>query len=91
MPFTLHDYAALVDWTGRARREDKPGAIDAHLPPIMQRLHLDPDAWRLAMRPHGNVFGRALGRLDHLRLHARTLGQSWIRGLRQAEQIHRKA
>jgi hypothetical protein len=41
------------------------------------------------MRPHGNVFGRALGRLNHLRLHARTLGQSWIRGMTRAERAFR--
>ena len=27
------------------------------------------------MRPRGNVFGRALGRLDRMRLHAKTLGK----------------
>jgi hypothetical protein len=91
IPFTLKDYMTLVDWTGRARREDKRGAIDAQLPAIMYRLNLNTDAWRLAMQPRGNVFGRALGQLDHLRLHARTLGQSWVRGLRQAEQIYRNA
>jgi hypothetical protein len=91
IPFTLHDYVALVDWTGKARRDDKRGAIDAQLPSIMQRLNLDTEAWQLAMQPRGNVFGRALGRLDHLRLHARTLGQSWVRGLRLAEQIYRNA
>ena len=32
-----------------------------------------------------HVFGRALGRLDRLHLHAKTLGQSWVRGLRAAE------
>jgi REP element-mobilizing transposase RayT len=89
IPFTLADYLELLDWTGRARRDDKRGAIDARLPSIMQRLDLDADAWQLAMQPRGNVFGRALGQLDHLRLHAQTLGQSWVRGLRQAERIYR--
>jgi REP element-mobilizing transposase RayT len=83
--FTLGDYLELVDWTGKVQRADKCGAIDPTLPAIMQRLDLDEHAWRLAMRPRGNVFGRALGQLDHLRLHARTLGQSWIRGVRRAE------
>jgi hypothetical protein len=91
IPFTLHDYIALVDWTGRARRHDKRGALDEQLPQIMERLNLDSEAWQLAMQPRGNVFGRALGQLDHMRLHARTLGQSWVRGLRQAERIYRNA
>jgi REP element-mobilizing transposase RayT len=89
IPFTLQDYMALVDWTGRARRADKRGAIDPHAPAIMQRLNLDADAWRMAMQSRSNVFGRALGQLDHMRLHARTLGQSWVQGLRRAEQLYR--
>jgi hypothetical protein len=88
IPFTLHDYVKLVDWTGRARRQDKRGAIDEELPPIMRRLNLDVDAWQLAMQPRGNVFGRALGRLDHLQLHAKTLGQSWVRGMQRAERMY---
>jgi REP element-mobilizing transposase RayT len=87
IPFLFADYLELVDWTGRAIRSDKRGAIDSRLPPIMQRLNVDSAAWREAMRPSGNIFGRALGRLDHLQLHARALGQCWIRGLRQADRF----
>ena len=89
IPFRLQDYLALVDWTGRAVREDKRGSIDPQLPSIARRLNINPDAWCLAMQPRGNVFGRALGQLDHMRLHARSLGQSWVRGLRQAERLYR--
>ena len=87
LPCRLRDYLELVDWTGRLIRADKPGAIEARLPPILTRLNIDHEAWRRAMRPHGNVFGRAMGRLNHLRLHACTLGQSWVRGLRHAERV----
>jgi REP element-mobilizing transposase RayT len=88
LPYRFQDYLLLVDWTGRVIREDKRGAIDSRLPSIIQRLNIDADAWQLAMRPRGNVFGRAMGRLDHLRLHAKTLGQSWIKGLRAAEALY---
>jgi|SRR5690606_34953836 hypothetical protein len=89
IPFSIIDYVALVDWTGRVRREDKRAVIDNSLPPILNRLNIDSQAWRAAMQPRGNVFGRALGKLDHLRLHANTLGQSWVKGLRQAERMYR--
>jgi REP element-mobilizing transposase RayT len=88
LPCTLKDYLRLVDWTGRAVRSDKRGFIADEKPSIIQRLNIDPDAWQLAMQPNANVFGRALGRLNHLRLHASTLGQSWVRGLRHAERIY---
>jgi REP element-mobilizing transposase RayT len=84
IPFAQQDYLHLVDWTGRAVRSRKRGSIDTTLPPILRRLSIDPDAWAGAMQPSGNVFGRALGRLDILRLHASTLGQQWIRNLRAA-------
>jgi hypothetical protein len=58
------------------------------VPAIVDRLHLNPQAWRLAMRPRGNIFGRALGRLGRMELHARTLGQSWVRGLKQAGRLY---
>ena len=83
----LREYLELVDWTGRLIRAGKPGAVDGRLPPILERLKIDDVTWRQAMRPRGNVFGRAMGRLNHLRLHACTLGQSWVRGLRQAERL----
>jgi hypothetical protein len=88
LPCALDEYLQLVDWSGRAVRADKRESIDSDQPPILQRLNIDPDAWKLAMQPKGNVFGRALGRLNHLRLHAHTLGQSWIRGVRQAEKLY---
>jgi REP element-mobilizing transposase RayT len=88
IPYRFQDYLALVDWTGRAIRDDKRGFIDPQLPPIIHRLNIDPDAWQISMQRSGNVFGRAMGRLDHLRLHATTLGQSWVRGIRKAEQLY---
>ena len=89
IPFSQNDYLQLVDWTGRSIRGDKRGAIDHSLPPILLRLNIDKDAWIETMQPKGNVFGRAMGKLNHLKIHARALGQSWIKGLRLAERMYR--
>jgi REP element-mobilizing transposase RayT len=91
LPCSQDDYLALLDWTGRCIRGDKRGHIDQSLPPLLKRLNIDPDAWQASMQPNGNVFGRAMGQLDHLRLHAKALGQSWIKGLKQAERMYRTA
>jgi REP element-mobilizing transposase RayT len=88
IPFRLDDYLELVDWSGRCVRADKPGSIDPRLPTILSRLKVDPSSWNDAMRPNGNLFGRAMGRLSHLRLHALTLGQSWVRGASQARGLY---
>ena len=91
IPITLRDYLQLIDWSGRIVRKDKRGAIEECAPPILVRLNIDPEVWREAMRIRGNVFGRALGRLDHLRLHARALGQAWIKGQTHAQRLYRHA
>jgi len=88
LPMSFNDYLDLVDWTGRQIRAGKRGSIDARLPPILMRLNINPDAWLIAMKPKGNVFGRAMGKLNHLRLHAKALGQVWIKGLREAERLY---
>lgn len=88
IPFTLHGYLALVDWSGRSIRDDKPGAIDAALPPILDRLGIEAESWKLLMSRRGTLFGRAMGKLNAMRLHAAALGQSWVRGMREAERIY---
>ena len=43
--FSYREYLALLDWTGRAIRNDKRGFIDPQLPTILQRLQIDLDRW----------------------------------------------
>ncbi len=45
IPFSLSDYLQLVDWTGRSIRNNKRGAIDPELPPILSRLGIPPKEW----------------------------------------------
>jgi len=45
LPFKLTDYLELVELTGRVLRDDKPGSISNKLPPILQRLGIEPENW----------------------------------------------
>jgi hypothetical protein len=45
--FAFQDYLELVDWTGRMIRQDKRGYIDTGLPPILRRIHITHEQWRL--------------------------------------------
>jgi len=45
LPIKLNDYIALVDWTGKQIRKDKRGAIDANLPPLLNRLNFETENW----------------------------------------------
>jgi REP element-mobilizing transposase RayT len=91
LPTTLRDYLQLLDWTGRAVRPGKRGAIESRVPPILIRLRIEPQAWQATMARGGTLIGRALGRLARLRRHAELLGQCWIKGLTAAAQLYQSA
>ena len=80
IPFHLDTYIALVDWTGRAVRNDKRGSIPQHLAPVFERLNMDPDDWLAAVKSASHRYGIARGPLAHLKLYAERLGKQWIRG-----------
>ncbi len=82
IPYQINEYLYLVDWSARAVREDKKGAIDDQLPPILQRLGIDAGYWCEAMQPKGSrYFSRAVGRRDHLQAYAKKLEIGWIKGV----------
>ena len=66
IPFTRQDYFELLDWTGRSLREDKRGAIDSQLPPILQRLGIKPENWIDSVSHFQKYFFDAAGTLSSL-------------------------
>ena len=82
IPYRLNEYLYLVDWSGRAVRQDKRGAIDLQLPPILARLGIDAEYWCEAMQPKGSHhLSRAVGCPNHLKAYAKKLEIGWIRGI----------
>ena len=61
IPFMLKDYLELVDWSGKIIRDDKRGAIASNLPPILQRLELDSDAWKILTTEFEQQFSHWVG------------------------------
>ena len=45
IPFNLHDYLELVDWTGRCLRMGKRGAISDSSPSLLLKLGIDAHEW----------------------------------------------
>ena len=80
LPFSLEDYLQLVDWSGRAVREGKRGAIPAHLPPILRRLGIQTEAYVRVLRRSDYPMQRVVGRLEAMREAARELGQCFFKG-----------
>ena len=87
LPFSLQDYLQLVDWSGRAIREDKRGSIPGHLPPILTRLGIKPQAYVGMLRRSEYPMQRALGRLAAMREAAQALGQGFLKGTQVAEAL----
>jgi len=61
LPFLLKDYIELVDWSGRIIRDDKRGAIKNSLPPILERLSLNQDAWKVLTTQFEQTFKHWVG------------------------------
>ena len=77
LPFSLTDYLELVDWTGRAVREDKRGAIPQDIPPILNRLNLSPEDWLNICCHIEHHYKRAIGPVAKLTELCDKLGQRW--------------
>ncbi|WP_066018016.1 transposase [Endozoicomonas atrinae] len=87
IPFALSSYLELVDWTGRIVRQNKRGSIPENLPPIVDRLKIDPNEWLKTMS-WNNRFRRAVGRLGSLKIYAEQVGKQWLHGMRISQSMY---
>ena len=87
IPFTLGSYLELVDWTGRIVRQDKRGSISDGIPPILERLRIDPDEWLKTMC-WNNRFRRAMGKLASLKAYAAQVGRRWVHGVSSSQSLY---
>ena len=79
-PYHLDNYIALVDWTGRAIRDDKREPIPHYLAPVFERLNMDADDWLSAVKRASLRYGLAKGPIARIKQYAERLGKQWIRG-----------
>ncbi len=61
--FDYQDYLELVDWSGRIVRDDKRGFIDKDPPPILARLHISQERWRINVTQFEFIHARRFNRL----------------------------
>ncbi|MEX0963767.1 MAG: transposase [Pseudohongiellaceae bacterium] len=88
LPIEQTDYFALVDWTGRAVRSDKRGAIPSNVESILQKLGVEQGRWVNNTHYFGRRFGRAVGCLNELRKMAVRVEQKWLIGQGQARNFY---
>ncbi len=88
LPFSLEDYLALVDDTGRCCVEDKRGFIAAERPKLLDRMNIDSDTWLARMRSARGSAHHAVGAPSMLRRFAERMRQKWVHGLAAAEAFY---
>ena len=88
IPYAIRDYLELVDWSGRAMIEGKRGSIPENLPPILQRLKIDPAAYvKFINRNAKKRFGNFIGPVEAMRKLAERFGKSFLKGQTAAAQV----
>lgn len=84
IPMLRNDYLALIDWSGRAMRNNKHGAIPDDLPLILVRLGFDKTDWMQHIQYFEKHFPTVAGCIDKLKSHAKQKSRRWIKGVRMA-------
>ncbi|MCW8194507.1 transposase [Proteobacteria bacterium 005FR1] len=91
IPHTFPDYLELVDWTGRLVRSDKRGSIPTGLPPILQRLNIEPEQWLKAANGLERRFCHAIGPVASLSEFCQRLNKRWLHGAKACKAFYPKA
>jgi hypothetical protein len=90
--FTQTEYLELIDWAGRAIRENKRGAIPERSPPILQRIGLESDRYLEHLKGKAETEKPTmLGHLDQIRQVVQSLGRSFIKGIGEAKRLYRSS
>jgi hypothetical protein len=87
LPFHFSDYWELVDWTGRAIREDKRGYIPADVPSILTRLGVEAESWIETVRHFRRHFYDYVGPADVLVQIQPGHGPELVTGCRSLPQV----
>ncbi|MEL4423433.1 alpha-amylase family glycosyl hydrolase [Shewanella algae] len=88
IPFHFADYLELIDWTGRAVREDKRGFIACSRPKLLLELGISDDAWITSAKEFRRQYSGMSGRWDVMCAMKAKYGGKWCRGKQQSQAIH---
>ncbi len=87
IPYLFKDYLELVDWTGRAIRDDKKGYIKDSEPKIIDKLGFTGDIWLQSVNQFSEHCYSHIGTEDQLKSICRTSGLNWIAGIKQSREF----
>ena len=80
IPFSLHDYIHLVDWTSRHMRTGK-GVVPMSAPALLTRLHIKAHQWHVLTQHFESKFKGLIGTVTHLKVACAQLNYSYRTGV----------
>jgi REP element-mobilizing transposase RayT len=86
--YRLIDYLELVDWTGRAIRDDKRGFIDKNEPKIISKLGFTADIWFKSMNQFSEHSYSHIGTEEQLRAVCDESGKKWLAGSKLSRELY---
>ncbi len=90
LPFNCQDYLDLVDFSGRCIREDKRGAIEGKIPPILQTLGINPNEWLPTVTQLQDRFELVIGSPERLKHYSQEKKQAWCWGYRSSLRLYQQ-
>ncbi|EGM71280.1 transposase [Shewanella sp. HN-41] len=89
IPFHFADYLELIDWTGRAIRQDKKGYIDNQRPKLLNELGIAPDAWLTSAKEFRRQYSGISGRWDAMcEFKEQHHSGHWCKGKSPSQALH---
>jgi len=77
----------LVNWAGRAVRDDKRRAIAEDLAPILKRIGITRAAWLQLAKDFETRSSSRIGQAEHVERVCQRGGQRWARGIRACRRL----
>jgi len=84
IPYRLMDYLELVDWTGRAIREDKTGYISKTEPKIIEKLGFTTEIWLKSVEQFSEHCYSHIGTEEQLIAVCKESGKKWLAGMKSS-------
>jgi REP element-mobilizing transposase RayT len=88
LPFSLRDYIELVEWTGRAARDDKRGFLTGVPHNALAETGLNPGQWLALSLEIQRASLKAIGNLPRVRRYNHSLGRRWLSGQSRLARIY---
>lgn len=88
MVLPLRDYIELVEWTGQAIVYPDKAKLPSHLASTFEHLNLRQENWLSQVQTYGSSYYRFVGSIDKIKAKTNSLGQQWLKGLKQVQQLY---